>query len=146
MVPARSEWQAEAQGLSTAWGAHLIWHCNAFRASASGLPDQDSLDVEREQAVAKFYKFELLRMLKVLLEAGIIHGDLKPDNLLLRKNCAWWEESLHDRGVPYHQDGAGRFQINTPGTVCTAGYREPAESPTQFLSRLWPIWCCRRRV
>jgi checkpoint serine/threonine-protein kinase len=38
------------------------------------------------QAVAVFYTIELLRMLEVLHEAGIIHGDFKPDNLLVRND------------------------------------------------------------
>ncbi|BBN17333.1 checkpoint serine/threonine-protein kinase [Marchantia polymorpha subsp. ruderalis] len=37
-----------------------------------------------EEAMCMFYTIELLRMLEVLHSVGIIHGDIKPDNFLMR--------------------------------------------------------------
>lgn len=37
-----------------------------------------------EEVLCIFYTIEMLRILETLHSVGIIHGDFKPDNLLIR--------------------------------------------------------------
>lgn len=64
---------------------------NLFRAESSGVMDE---------TLAMFFTIELLRTVEALHAKQILHGDLKPDNCLLR---------LDDTSVssPWHADGSG---------------------------------------
>ncbi|XP_057833518.1 mitotic checkpoint serine/threonine-protein kinase BUB1 isoform X2 [Cryptomeria japonica] len=50
-----------------------------------------------DEVLCMYYTIEMLRMLEALHSAGIIHGDLKPDNLLIRyasdEICEEWNPS-----------------------------------------------------
>ncbi|GAQ79054.1 putative Protein kinase [Klebsormidium nitens] len=72
---------------------------NAYLAAG-----QKGMDSTTE-AVAVFYTIELLRMLEVLHEAGIIHGDFKPDNLLIRNDCERWEDWAPGRPGSWRDKG-----------------------------------------
>ena len=39
-----------------------------------------------DELLCMYYTVEMLRMLDVLHSAGLIHGDFKPDNLLIRND------------------------------------------------------------
>ncbi|KAL8151099.1 hypothetical protein V2J09_020907 [Rumex salicifolius] len=61
-----------------------------------------------EEELCIYYTIEMLCMLEILHGVGIIHGDFKPDNLLIRyarENLPVEEEDFHDRKGPWHDQG-----------------------------------------
>lgn len=63
-------------------------------------------ETSMEEVVCMYYTIEMLDMLEVLHDAGIIHGDFKPDNLLVR--CArdeLTEDGFRDRTGPWRDQG-----------------------------------------
>ena len=68
---------------------------NHFRAEASGVMDEQ---------LAMFFAVELLRTVEALHAKGLMHGDLKPDNCLLRLDC---EPSDAPLASQYKPDGSG---------------------------------------
>ncbi|KAH7326739.1 Mad3/BUB1 homology region 1-domain-containing protein [Stachybotrys elegans] len=68
---------------------------NHFRAEASGV---------MEEQLAMFFTIELMRTVEALHSKQVLHGDLKPDNCLLRLDSMAPEESLSSQWYP---DGSG---------------------------------------
>ncbi|KAJ8427575.1 hypothetical protein Cgig2_021720 [Carnegiea gigantea] len=61
-----------------------------------------------EEVLCIYYTIEMLRMLECLHGAGIIHGDFKPDNLLIRysrEDLTIDEEDFVKRRGPWHNQG-----------------------------------------
>jgi len=58
-----------------------------------------------DEVLAMFFTVELLRTVEGLHARGILHGDLKPDNCLLRLDEG-------DLTVPYRRDGSGGWSQN----------------------------------
>lgn len=54
-----------------------------------------------EEAVIIFYGIELVKMVRKLFAEGVIHGDIKPDNLMIR-----FHESRTGRWDDWHPEGA----------------------------------------
>lgn len=50
-----------------------------------------------DELLCMYYTVEMLRMLEVLHSAGLIHGDIKPDNLLIRHESEILEDWAPDR-------------------------------------------------
>ena len=69
--------------------------------SNTTLPPQDMVNIFKQQnkkveeAVIIFYGIELVKMVRKLFAEGVIHGDIKPDNLMIR-----FHES---RSLPMHE-------------------------------------------
>ncbi|KEY71641.1 hypothetical protein S7711_08107 [Stachybotrys chartarum IBT 7711] len=68
---------------------------NFFRSDSSGV---------MEEQLAMFFTIELLRTVESLHAKQLLHGDLKPDNCLLRLDSLSPEESLASQ---WHADGSG---------------------------------------
>jgi checkpoint serine/threonine-protein kinase len=45
-----------------------------------------ALGQRMDEVLCMYYTIEMLDMLEVLHRVGLIHGDLKPDNLLIRSD------------------------------------------------------------
>ena len=60
-----------------------------------------------DEGLCVFYTIEMLRMLEALHAAGMVHGDFKPDNLLLRDN---------DRYNPT-RTSKGEWSVRSMGTT-----------------------------
>ena len=73
----------------------LLEVINIFRAEASGLMDEQ---------LSMFFAIELLRTVEALHAKSIMHGDLKPDNCLLRLDSLASDEPLSNQ---YCADGTG---------------------------------------
>lgn len=59
-----------------------------------------------EEELCIYYTVEMLYMLETLHGAGLIHGDFKPDNLLIRyARGDLTEDGFHDRTGPWHDQG-----------------------------------------
>ncbi|KAG6722637.1 hypothetical protein I3843_03G172900 [Carya illinoinensis] len=59
-----------------------------------------------EEELCIYYTVEMLYMLETLHGAGIIHGDFKPDNLLIRyARGNLTEDGLRERSGPWHDQG-----------------------------------------
>mmetsp|Transcript_96110 Transcript_96110/g.256868 ORF Transcript_96110/g.256868 Transcript_96110/m.256868 type:complete len:562 (-) Transcript_96110:539-2224(-) len=71
-----------------------------------------------------FFIYQLLRGLKWLHSAGVVHRDIKPRNLLVNSNC---DLKICDFGLARIEFGAGSFSQLCPMTeyVCTRWYRAP---------------------
>ena len=55
---------------------------NAYLASKSPM----------DESVVMYYTMELLRIVSALHSVGIQHGDIKPDNIMLRNDSSGWED------------------------------------------------------
>ncbi|GAV80586.1 Pkinase domain-containing protein/Mad3_BUB1_I domain-containing protein [Cephalotus follicularis] len=59
-----------------------------------------------EEVLCIYYTIEMLYMLESLHRVGIIHGDFKPDNLLIRyARDNLTEDGFHDRSGPWRDQG-----------------------------------------
>ncbi|KAM7271709.1 hypothetical protein ACFE04_030923 [Oxalis oulophora] len=59
-----------------------------------------------EEVLCIYYTIEMLRMLETLHGVGIIHGDFKPDNLLVRyARNGLTEDGFYDRSGPWSDQG-----------------------------------------
>uniref|UniRef100_A0A5B7CE93 Putative mitotic checkpoint serine/threonine-protein kinase BUB1 n=1 Tax=Davidia involucrata TaxID=16924 RepID=A0A5B7CE93_DAVIN len=59
-----------------------------------------------EEVLCIYYTIEMLSMLETLHSAGLIHGDFKPDNLLIRyAGDDLREDGFRDRTGPWHDQG-----------------------------------------
>ncbi|KAK6919095.1 Mad3/Bub1 homology region 1, partial [Dillenia turbinata] len=59
-----------------------------------------------EEVLSMYYTIEMLHMLETLHKAGVIHGDFKPDNLLIRyARDDLKEEDFQDRTGPWCHQG-----------------------------------------
>eukprot|EP00897_Mesotaenium_endlicherianum_P000093 jgi/Mesen1/10084/ME000074S09427 len=47
---------------------------------------------QMDEALCIFYTIEMLRMLEILHAARILHGDFKPDNLMVREDSDQWDD------------------------------------------------------
>ncbi len=45
-----------------------------------------ALGQRMDEVICMYYTIEMLDMLEVLHRVGLIHGDIKPDNLLIRSD------------------------------------------------------------
>ncbi|KAL2161476.1 hypothetical protein VTH06DRAFT_8038 [Thermothelomyces fergusii] len=83
---------------------------NLFRGEASGVMDEQ---------LAMFFSIELLRTVEALHSKQIMHGDIKPDNCLLRLdhltggsgggggNCSHEQQQQQQLSPQWHRSGAG---------------------------------------
>ncbi|KAL9244497.1 hypothetical protein vseg_018268 [Gypsophila vaccaria] len=65
-------------------------------------------DTSMEEASCIYYTIEMLQMLETLHSAGIIHGDFKPDNLLIRNSREYLTDDIEDfvnRSGPWRDQG-----------------------------------------
>ncbi|CAN6457413.1 unnamed protein product [Victoria cruziana] len=59
-----------------------------------------------DEVTCIYYTIEMLRMIETLHRVGIIHGDFKPDNLLVRNACEVLEvEDFFSRSGPWKDQG-----------------------------------------
>nr|CAD1819134.1 unnamed protein product [Ananas comosus var. bracteatus] len=70
-----------------------------------------------EELLCIYYTREMLRMLETLHSAGIIHGDFKPDNLLVRYSR---EDLTEDKEKFKGQTGSWHDQVDTYGLCVIA--------------------------
>ena len=61
-----------------------------------------------DESLCMFYTIEMLRMLEALHAAGMVHGDFKPDNLLLRDNDRYHPTHTHPHPPHIRTVGRGR--------------------------------------
>lgn len=72
---------------------------NLFRAEPSGVMDEQ---------LAMFFTIEIFRTVEALHSKGVLHGDLKPDNCLLRLDAkSAFSSSDHGLSSKWHADGSG---------------------------------------
>lgn len=71
---------------------------NVFRAEPSGVMDEQ---------LAMFFTIELLRTIEALHARNLLHGDLKPDNCLLRLDAISGDEPLSSQ---WRADGRGGWE------------------------------------
>ncbi|KAK9676829.1 hypothetical protein RND81_11G104300 [Saponaria officinalis] len=65
-------------------------------------------DTSMEEVSCIYYTIEMLLMLETLHSAGIIHGDFKPDNLLIRNSREYLTDDIEDfanRSGPWRDQG-----------------------------------------
>mmetsp|Transcript_54166 Transcript_54166/g.154304 ORF Transcript_54166/g.154304 Transcript_54166/m.154304 type:complete len:426 (+) Transcript_54166:23-1300(+) len=70
----------------------------------------------------QFFLYQILRGLKYVHSAQVIHRDLKPRNLLVNANC---DLKICDFGLARVSFVAGEFQCPMTEYVCTRWYRAP---------------------
>jgi mitogen-activated protein kinase 1/3 len=83
---------------------------------------------------------QMLVGLSAIHLAGIIHRDVKPDNLLVGPNC---ELKICDFGLARAQAGGGRKKVNMTEYVATRWYRAPEIMLSKYgkASDVWSSGC-----
>ncbi|KAJ7646734.1 kinase-like domain-containing protein [Roridomyces roridus] len=73
------------------------------------MPCETLLDLELPKAIKRDWIEQLQSLVRRVHNKGIIHSDIKPDNILLRKSdgrlifCDWGSAQLKSEGKPLHQ-------------------------------------------
>ncbi|MCO5594281.1 hypothetical protein L7F22_048310 [Adiantum nelumboides] len=124
--------QEERASYGRAWKMHVYGDCSIMvcaygeRGTLQDVVNSYlAIGQRMDELLCMYYTVEMLRMLEVLHSTGIIHGDFKPDNLLIRNQGEILEDWAPERpGCWIHQglcliDWGRSIDLNllAPGTL-----------------------------